>query len=249
MVIVMMKLLLICFIIVVSVCFTSTEVNEAKVNCTELNNNLANAIASFSKCAITYSRPIKLCEQCVNEYIDVSNGYQNMSASKDEDGVCLDGYIHLDNLEILETLYGNANELWNRANCDKCFQMDNGTLTNVSSVETTTFNVLFTNLTDCIKQPDVNATTVCQNCAKQYNELNKFYIAISYENRGGVCMDVVDVMNGTRGYWSSNCCKFRHRNELGFIISTVFISLLTILFYILTKVCSQKRAPVILKRK
>lgn len=127
--------------------------------------------------------------------------------------------------------------------------MDNGTLTNVSSVETTTFNDLFNKLKSCINSSEVNVTTVCEKCSRQYDELNKYYIGISNENeRIGMCMDIVDVMNGTRAYWSNNCCKFRHKNEIGFIISTVIISFVTILFYILTKVCSQKRTPVILKQ-
>ncbi|KAK5646543.1 hypothetical protein RI129_005007 [Pyrocoelia pectoralis] len=245
----MQEILVIYFTFLNILSITLCEESKTIANCTVLKDDLANAVASFSKCAITYSRPIKFCEQCVNQYIDVLNGYSNMSTSKDEDGFCIDGYVNLDKLEILQTLYDNSNDLWNRANCYKCFQMDNGTLTNVSSVETTTFNDLFNKLSSCINSSEVNVTTVCEKCSKQYDELNKYYIGISNENeRIGMCMDIVDVMNGTRAYWSHNCCKFRHKNEIGFIISTVIISFSTILFYILTKVCSQKRTPVILKQ-
>ncbi|KAF5303195.1 hypothetical protein FQA39_LY10108 [Lamprigera yunnana] len=86
-------------------------------NCSLLLENLGSAISSFSNCTIQNARPILFCENCVDEYIDIIQGYKNMSLSKDEDGICIDHYIHLDNLEIVQTLYDNSVDLWTRAKC------------------------------------------------------------------------------------------------------------------------------------
>lgn len=232
----------------IKILFAEFSSSEA-VNCTIYKDNLANAVSSFTSCAILYSRPITFCENCVDVYINVLDSYQNLSNIKDESGPCIESYVNLDRLEIVRTLYDNSFDLWNRAKCYECFQIVNGRLTNNVSVETTTFNELFKNLTSCINRTDVNETTLCPICIDTYNKLNDYYISISNENEKiGVCMDIVDVMNGTRAYWSQKCCKFRRKDEHIFIICTLIVSFVTVLFYILTKLCSQKKTPIILKQ-
>lgn len=222
---------------------------EVAVDCSLLRDNLAASISSFTSCAISYSRPILFCEKCVDQYIAVISDYKNMSLSKDEDGPCIDSYIHLDKLEIVQSLYDNNVNLWDRAKCYECFTIVNGTLTNTPSQQTITFNKLFANLSSCINETDVNSTNVCSKCFDEYKNLDNYYRSITDENEKiGVCMDIVDVMNGTRGYWSSSCCKFRHKDETVFIVSTILVTSVTLLFYLSTKLCSQKKIPVLLKQ-
>lgn len=48
-------------------------------NCTILRDYFAESASNFTSCAINSSRPIKLCENCVNSYLNVVNSYKNMS--------------------------------------------------------------------------------------------------------------------------------------------------------------------------
>ncbi|KAF5294162.1 hypothetical protein FQR65_LT10873 [Abscondita terminalis] len=231
---------------IINLCKGEFTINSS---CTLLKDNLAASISSFTSCAVSYSRPILFCEKCVNIFIGLENDYKNLSVSKDEDGPCIDDYVHLDKLEIVQTLYDNSLNLWNNAKCYECFANVNGSLTNTSSEETIKFNNIFTNLTVCLNRTDVNSSNVCSACFDDYNKLDKYYRSITDENEKiGVCMDIVDVMNGTRLYWSSNCCKFRHKDETIFIISTILVTSATLLFYLLTKLCSHKNTPVLLKQ-
>lgn len=83
-----------------------------------------------------------------------------------------------------------------------------------------------------------------------YVDLDHFYTGISNENEKiGVCMDLVDLMNSTRAFWSAKCCNYRRHSEYIFIASTVIVLLIPIVFYALTKVWSEKKTPTILQRK
>ncbi|KAF2895387.1 hypothetical protein ILUMI_10782 [Ignelater luminosus] len=227
----------------------STELITSTTNCTIYKDNLAEAVSAFTSCAISYAHPIKFCESCVDAYIEVLDSFKNLFVYKDKNGPCVDSYINLDRLQIITTLYGNSYDLWNRAKCYECFQTINGELTNKPSTETTTFFDLHKNWTDCRDKNDANDTILCSVCMNAYVKLNSYYLSISNENEKiGVCMDIVDAMNGTRAYWSAKCCVFRHKNEAIFLTSTIIVSFTTILFYIFTKLCSKKKTPIILKQ-
>lgn len=48
----------------------------------------------------------------------------------------------------------------------------------------------------CVNRTDVNNETLCPDCMKDYDKLNDYYKSISNEDEKiGVCMDIVDVVN------------------------------------------------------
>lgn len=55
-------------------------------------------------------------------------------------------------------------------------------------------------------------------------------------------------MNNTWKFWSTHCCKYRRHDETIFIISSVFVFVITILFYAITHWCVVKKAPTIIQR-
>lgn len=222
-------------------------------DCTIYRDNLASAVSTFTSCAIVNSRPITLCESCVDAYINVLDSYKNLSTSKTSVGYCIDDYVNLDRLQIVEGLYRNSYDLWHKAKCYECFEIVNNTLTNNISEETLMFNILLNGTLSCINDHNEttnNQTFFCSECISEYLGLNSYYKSISDVNdKIGVCMDIVDLMNGTRALWSDKCCEYRKRPEFIFLGSTCAVTLVTILFYIMTKYCTDLKSPSVLRRK
>lgn len=106
-------------------------------DCTIYRDNLASAVSTFTSYAIVNSRPITLCESCVDAYINVLDSYKNLSTvsyscvnrhflttkflfffkSKTSVGYCIDDYVNLDRLQIVAGLYRNSYDLWHKAKC------------------------------------------------------------------------------------------------------------------------------------
>jgi F0F1-type ATP synthase delta subunit len=54
------------------------SVVNSEENCTLLKDSFANSTAEFISCAIYNSRPITMCENCVQQYINILEDYNNM---------------------------------------------------------------------------------------------------------------------------------------------------------------------------
>lgn len=214
--------------------------------CTDLRNRFANASSEFISCSINYSRPIKFCENCVQQYIYLLESYSNMSKFPANDTPCLNHFINLDRLGIVETLFENSKNLWSRAKCYECFVTSNGVPSTNVSDETLKFNGYYNNFNNCIT---TNSSNICSKCMEYYTDLQSYYVSISNENEKiGVCMDIVDVMNDTWIYWGDKCCKFRKHNEYIFICSTVMVFIVTVSYYILIKLYTTKNSPTIIQQ-
>jgi hypothetical protein len=171
------------------------SVVNSEENCTLLKDSFANSTAEFISCAIYNSRPITMCENCVQQYINILEDYNNMKKILDNETYCIDKFINLDRLQIIQTLYSSSYNLWNDAKCYECYKFENGTLTPNKSIQTTTFNKYHEKYTHCINQRTINDTTICKTCMEDYLNLDNYYTSISNENEKiGVCMDIVDVV-------------------------------------------------------
>lgn len=125
---------------------------------------------------------------------------------------CRNSFISLDRLGIIETLYENSVNLWNRAKCYsmcsivtvlesnifmyflECFTTTkSGSQTTKPSKEAVEFRKLYENFTECLV-----ATTddfVCAICIDTYVLLQNYFLSISNENEKiGSCMDIVDLV-------------------------------------------------------
>ncbi|ENN81515.1 hypothetical protein YQE_02044, partial [Dendroctonus ponderosae] len=216
-------------------------------NCTSVRDLFANASSDFIQCAIDHSRPITLCADCVQEYLDVLNSYNNISKASDNGTSCLNSFVNLDRLGIVHTLYENSVNLWTRAKCYECFALANGTNTPIPSDISHVFQSLYQDFQDCVNR---SREDDCTKCMDTYVKLQNYFLSISNENEKiGVCMDIVDLMNTTWTYWGGRCCKFRRHNEIVFITSTVLVLVATVLFYIVAQIYTKKRMPTIMERK
>lgn len=228
--------------------FGQTDLSSAlNHTCMQVRDAFANASSAFSSCSVEHSRPVTFCQACVTQYIDVLHSYRNMSEVTSNGRSCIDNFINLDRLGIVETLYHNHVDLWNRAKCYECFATENGTQTFNKSAQTIKFTELFEEYTNCANT--TKDSDVCSICMDKYVTLNKYFLSISNENEKiGVCMDIVDLMNTTWTYWGNECCQFRRHNEVAFIVSAVFVLIGTVLFYVLAQVCSKKKQPTIIEQ-
>ncbi|KAF7281440.1 hypothetical protein GWI33_004766 [Rhynchophorus ferrugineus] len=216
-------------------------------NCTSLKTIFADSSSEFIKCSVNYSRPIKFCEKCVTPYINFLESYDNMSKLLVNNTPCIDQFVNLDRLGIIETIFYDNTNLWNRAKCNECFEIKNDKLTPNISKETKLFNDFYQKYNRCIH--NVPEKNICKYCLNNYTQLYNYYSSISNENEKiGVCMDMVDLMNTTWAYWGDKCCKFRRHNEYVFILSMILVVIVTISFYILVPFYTEKRSPTIVEQ-
>ncbi|KAJ3654835.1 hypothetical protein Zmor_013993 [Zophobas morio] len=222
-----------------------------ETNCSVLKEMFANSTSNFIACSINSSQPITICQDCVQLYLSVSESYKNMTQLTDSNHThCIDYFINLDRLQIVENLYSNTYNLWSDAKCDECFQFVNGTLTPNKSDEARTFQTYYSDFMHCVDTHDNNDTILCPKCIKDYIKMNDYFSSFSNENEKiGTCMDIVDLMNKTRSFWSDKCCKYRRHNEYVFMASTVTVLIVTLCFYVIAQFCSVKKAPTILQQR
>lgn len=220
----------------------------ADEKCDNILEKFANASSHFVKCAIKNSRPINLCESCMQNYTEVLDSYSELSRVFSQNKKCLDYFINLDRLQITETLFENSFNLWNEANCDSCLVSKNNQTPSLANT-TLQFNKYFVDLMDCINESQKNASSMCLKCMTEYMQLNTFYITLSNKNeKARVCMDLVDRMNTTRRIWSLKCCKYRKHEEYIFFVSVGAIFLIAFLFYLLVYLCGEEKVPAILRQ-
>ncbi|XP_057653096.1 osteopetrosis-associated transmembrane protein 1 [Diorhabda carinulata] len=217
------------------------EIIPSNSSCTPLKEKFANSSAQFNLCAIRHSRPIRMCEKCHNEYLDVQNSYKNLSEVFDNGTSCLEKYINFDRLQIVSLLYQNNVNLWNNAKCEECYDKKNGNMTIADE-----FGEYFNNFINCVNK---TKDDLCSVCMKYYVQLDHYFRSVSDVNdKIGVCMDIVDVMNTTWTFWSVNCCNYRRHDEFIFIGSTIAVLLITVSFYVILQFCKEKNAPTIIQQ-
>ena len=96
-------------------------------NCSGMLKALANACGDFISCALTYSKPMCLCDACVKQYNTVRDGYNNITEYKHKDNSslparekdCQNLLFREDGVKALESSYNLVKSLWSSANC-KC---------------------------------------------------------------------------------------------------------------------------------
>uniref|UniRef100_A0A6P7GW24 Osteopetrosis-associated transmembrane protein 1 n=1 Tax=Diabrotica virgifera virgifera TaxID=50390 RepID=A0A6P7GW24_DIAVI len=218
-------------------------------NCTIPKEKFANATAEFTICAINNSRPITLCEKCLSFFLTLEESYINMSKVMNNGTSCLDHLINFDRLRVVSILYENNVDLWTRAKCDECYEQANNNGNPKISNETKEFRKYYNNFIRCRNNKSIQDADLCSTCMNDYVKLDHYYKSISNINdKIGMCMDIVDLMNTTWTFWSVNCCKYRRHGEYIFIISTGTMLLLTIMFYLVVQGYKEENAPTIIQQ-
>ncbi|XP_059052407.1 osteopetrosis-associated transmembrane protein 1 [Achroia grisella] len=216
--------------------------------CVELLDNFAQYASDFTLCSIKNAWPVRLCRQCIDQYVVFKSKYQELLNTVDNGTSCQTIYISHDRLDVVLEYYNSILDIWEKGNCNACYDWS-GPLPVVSN-DTKMFDKMFKETMDCIatnSTPKTNASDeVCERCMQPYLKLDLFYRSLSKDSIGldSVCFDIVDSMNTTRSIWSKdlNCCKLRKTPEIIFLVCTGIISFLPILFYIAARFCSPIRA-------
>lgn len=209
--------------------------NGKNDTCTELLETFANTSASFTFCAIKYARPIRICEQCVQFFEDVSDAHEKILKMEDESGKCKEQLMNLDRLSVIESGFEYITGLWDSASCKYCFDDTNHTLS--LSNQTSFFMDLLNTTKGCFEKyqigDDVYNKSACTACETPYCDLNKFYDSIK-SSHDSVCMDIVDSMNITRMFWNMKLhCKMDHPNlDVIYLSCSCTIAALPIFFYL-----------------
>lgn len=231
----------------------SNKVDPGPDNCTTILEAFAKYASNFTMCSILHARPIKLCEKCIDEYMNFHKQYKLLTDTINGTS-CKDIYISQDRLDAVLEYHDNILSIWNKGQCYACYDWSN-TSQPVLSNETKNFITLFNETDLCIKKygNPSNSSEVCDKCMQDYVRLDNYYKTLSEDAIGvdSICMDVVDSMNHTRSVWSKtyDCCKVRRTPEVIFLCSAGIISALPLLYYFILRYCSPIRDfPNVLKQ-
>ncbi|KOB75393.1 Osteopetrosis-associated transmembrane protein 1, partial [Operophtera brumata] len=214
--------------------------------CSLLLDEFADYASNFTRCSIKHARPIRLCEECIDHYVNFSAKYEELLTTVVNGTSCKSSFISQDRLDAVLDYHDNILYIWDKGNCNACFDW-NMTTPKVSNA-TRDFNKLLNLTMGCIhknNQTANNTETVCENCMNLYVQLDEYYKSLSSDSIGvdSICMDIVDSMNTTRSIWSKGygCCKLRQSPEIIFLVCSAIISALPFLYYLALRYCGPMR--------
>ncbi|XP_014291526.1 osteopetrosis-associated transmembrane protein 1 [Halyomorpha halys] len=238
-----------------SFCFSYNGANtdmmklELSSSCEEMLISFATLSGNFTYCAIKNARPIKLCQDCVSIYIDVKNIYYSILHIEDFGGdSCRDKLTNLDRLQVVESGFDYADKLWSRAFCDSCFVFEDKKPPELKPVISEILNIS-AELNQCIYN---SPNDTCKKCEKQYLTLNEIYNNMRADTgQNNFCMDIVDLMNTTRGNWSGvwGCCNDRKKPETTFLSISSGVLVSSLLFYALLFTFTRKTEHPVIPQK
>ena len=93
--------------------------------CSRMLEEFATACGDFISCAMIYSKPMCLCDACVEQYYTVNGSYKSITEYKDNSSLssrekeCESLLFREDGVNALENSYNLVKSLWTSANC-KC---------------------------------------------------------------------------------------------------------------------------------
>ncbi|KAL5010452.1 hypothetical protein ScPMuIL_012757 [Solemya velum] len=217
------------------------------------------ASSAFVNCSVGYSRPFRVCEECVVHY-ETSVVIYNEIIQDEHSSKCKDKLLKADRIQILNQVYQNIHDVWNDARCSKCFssvnyknasvryEKDNKTAEFVDQFEAMNICILNKSSTQSVHKG--RNETICNRCEKNYKMLNDLYRSMSKESPEGICMDVVDMMNYTRQMWGSTLkCSKRPIDMVPIIVIAVIVLLMPVIFYISNRIYGQKQYRKLMKQK
>lgn len=227
-------------------------------SCSKLLENFAYYTSNFTFCAINHSRPILLCETCINHYLNVLEEHDKILNLYDSSGVhCKERLINLDRFEVLEATFTYISNLWQNGNCDNCFEKsNNGTTTRELSNYTKTFKHLHSLTHTCVVNHyhEENKTydkNVCTNCSEFYLNMNTFYYKLEDEQGRAMCMDIIDTMNTSRTCWSNKLgCNKKDSSTDALLIALILImATFPVIFYTSVKCLNHKSESKLSQQK
>ncbi|XP_050542886.1 osteopetrosis-associated transmembrane protein 1 [Daktulosphaira vitifoliae] len=228
----------------------SSSVIEEEVlpeGCEELLQRFANDTARFTSCIINYSRPIEVCQRCMNEYYQVLDGYEKIEKlhKNDSEIDCRAVLINIDRLRVVYASYKYVVHMWDKASCSLCL---NGTELNDRTKEVIKLGKQFQACTvNHMNDTNLNGS-ICTFCKSDYQELNDFYNKHRKEKE--FCMDVVDLINTTQSDWSVlwKCHVSNYNSESILLVISSCVLLAPIIFYFISWLLTKERTNELLSQ-
>ncbi|XP_077977175.1 osteopetrosis-associated transmembrane protein 1-like isoform X2 [Glandiceps talaboti] len=245
---------------------TMSSLTPSKPRCKELLDTFGEVVSQFTKCAVVNSRPFNFCEDCVDEYINVTKYFDTIE--KDEEK-CGDVLLRRDRVMLIEQMKDFAVNLWSTAHCDGCYPKVDGKVnyTTISN-DTVHFQELLNMTTNCFSEysqeympplpglslttptttPSVINASVCTVCLDVYHNLSLYFDSLGTQEE--ICMDIVDAVNYTQYVWSRQFeCKQPVSNPAIIISLSTLFCILPVFFYIASRIHTVKRERKLVKRK
>ncbi|XP_076077890.1 osteopetrosis-associated transmembrane protein 1-like [Mytilus galloprovincialis] len=226
--------------------------------CTAFLKEFGHNSADFIKCSVEKARPFRFCESCVREYKRAMTTFEDILQDDEKWSGCRNVLLKADRIQVLDQVYNNIRNVWDQAYCNGCFKTGsisediNGTVKFQYSKISNTFNVIFKNMTKCIKMHsnvsldkellmddihNISTVSACDACSDLYDDMNREFKDAMKTSQKEVCMDLVDMMNYTRIAWGVklNCTK-SYKTNAGVITITALVAIGTISFYVVVGV-------------
>ncbi|KAI6661124.1 hypothetical protein LOD99_13846 [Oopsacas minuta] len=213
--------------------------SELSEHCKGLLSNFSATVSTYLKCMTFYSKPAKLCQTCQYKLTAVERAYNNIRDDNMEP-ICPKLLLTSDSLHMIEREYEHAQEVWQIADCDYCYDNPNVEIGKWRvSNKTKEFFDLFNRTIDCFAAfLPINRTNstdgnpgICPNCTQEYSALDKMFLS-SFQSEDKICIDIFEAMNYTRIVWSRQYkCYARVRNLAEMIPIITLILVIPFLFY------------------
>lgn len=72
----------------------------------------------FVQCALKHGQPVEICTNCLEQYTESTFAYKNLTTEINGTN-CKEHFVDADRLNIVETMYLQGVDLWNRAFCKR----------------------------------------------------------------------------------------------------------------------------------
>ncbi|XP_075718359.1 osteopetrosis-associated transmembrane protein 1 [Rhinoderma darwinii] len=225
------------------------------LQCIPLLHEFANNSAALSNCLVNMARPVRLCQHCYKENSQlkatmskIGNPVQNGTVS------CSTVLLRSDRVQVIVTLSEFFDKLWSDSKCANCLQTNGTEISKNTSDFMNSFDSLIQCFNNTMREPPIptqqgNYSRVCQSCNESYRQLNSLYNALEHTN--ALCIDLEDVMNGTRKLWSKTFnCTLPCTDTVPVIAVSAFILFLPVVFYLSSFLHSeQKKRKLILPNR
>ena len=217
-------------------------------SCRILLEKFSESSSQFTKCATQFARPIKMCRECKEDFLNVRKYYNALEHAQEEGIVCKDILTSQDKVEIIKETYNfiiSSDGLWAKGFCSACYSSPfnhESVLTN----NTKMFFGLYDTVRECFSQhPNSSNSTepseACTECRVKYDTLQDFYkenfLGQQFPNLDGICFDVLDTMNSTQHHWGSGHyqCERRIQSSAPLITAVLIVLSSPVLLYLLVR--------------
>ena len=233
-------------VLVITITAISTAV--ADMDCRVLLEKFSKSSSEFMRCATQFSRPIRMCRECKEDFLNVRKYYDALEHAQEQGIVCKDLLTSHDKVEIIKETYNfiiSSDGLWAKGFCSSCYNLPLNT-ESVLTNNTKMFFGLYETVRECFSlHPNISNTTgpseACTECQEKYNSLQDFYkeyfIGQQFPNMDGICFDVLDTMNSTQHHWGSGHyqCERQIKGSAPLITAVIIVLSSPLLLYLLTR--------------